>query len=52
MPYKGEDPFYVTKQLVFFALASLEALCQLGISPSTVVTNDWFCGFVPGYIKV
>ena len=51
MPYRGEDPLYVTKQLVFFARGCLEALCQLSICPSTIVTNDWFCGFVPGYIK-
>lgn len=50
-PYRGEDAVYVTKQLVFFALASLEAFCQTKVFPSTIVTNDWFCGFVSAYVK-
>ncbi len=43
---------YVTKQLVFFALAALEACCQLKIFPSIIATNDWMCGFVSAYVKV
>ena len=43
---------YVTKQLVFFALAALEACCQLKIFPSIIATNVWMCGFVSAYVKV
>ena len=51
-PYEGEGCFYVTKQLVFFALACLESFCQLKIFPSIIATNDWMCGFVSAYVKV
>lgn len=50
-PYKGEEALYVTKQLVFFALGTLESFCQLKLLPSMIVTNDWFCGFVSAYVK-
>jgi glycogen synthase len=38
--------------MVFFALVTLEAFCQLQIFPSMVITNDWMCGFVSAYVKV
>jgi starch synthase len=50
-PYDGEAALYVTKQLVFFALVTLESFCQLKIFPSITVTNDWMCGFVGAYVK-
>lgn len=50
-PYDGEGAFYVSKQLAFFALTTLECFCQLKIFPSMVVTNDWMCGFVSAYVK-
>lgn len=50
-PYDGEGALYITKQLVFFALVTLECFCQLKIIPSLVVTNDWMCGFVSAYVK-
>ena len=50
-PYDGEGANYVSKQLVFFALISLESFCQLKIFPSIMITNDWMCGFVSAYVK-
>lgn len=50
-PYDGEGAYYVSKQLAFFALTTLESFCQLKIFPSMVVTNDWMCGFVSAYVK-
>ncbi len=41
----------MSKQLVFFALITLESFCQLKLFPSIVVTNDWMCGFVSAYVK-
>lgn len=37
--------------LSVFARGCLEALCQLRILPSVVVTNDWFAGLVPAYAR-
>ena len=51
-PYDGDGAFYVTKQLIFFALAVLESFCQLKTFPSIIATNDWMCGFVSAYVKV
>jgi starch synthase len=42
---------YRMKGITLFAKASLEALCQLSIVPSIIITNDWFCGLVPAYVK-
>jgi glycogen synthase len=42
---------YRMKGITLFAKASLEALCQLSIVPSIIVTNDWFCGLIPAYVK-
>jgi hypothetical protein len=39
------------KGITLFAKASLEALCQLSTVPSIIVTNDWFCGLVPAFVK-
>lgn len=50
-PYDGEGAMYVSKQLAYFALTTLEIFCQLKIFPSMVVTNDWMCGFVSAYVK-
>ena len=42
---------YRVKGITLFAKASLEALCQLRIVPSIIITNDWFCGLVPAFVK-
>jgi starch synthase len=42
---------YRLKGITLFAKASLEALCQLRVVPSIIVTNDWFCGLIPAYVK-
>ena len=49
--YEGDDPLFVMKSLVLFTRASLEVLCQSNIIPSLIITNDWFCGLIPAYIK-
>lgn len=50
--YAGEDPLYVMRQLVFFAKGVLENFCKVKVFPSLLVTNDWFCGLVPAYVKM
>lgn len=42
---------YRMQGITLFAKASLEALCQLSIVPSIIVTNDWFCGLIPAFVK-
>ena len=29
----------------------MEYLCQKKIIPSLIVTNDWFAGLIPGYVR-
>ncbi|CAK79065.1 unnamed protein product (macronuclear) [Paramecium tetraurelia] len=50
--YAGEDASYVMKQLTVYAKGCLELLCQIKLIPSLIVTNDWFCGLIPGYLRV
>ncbi|KAF2075592.1 hypothetical protein CYY_003097 [Polysphondylium violaceum] len=50
-PYNAGSPIHQLKTIVLFAKASLELLCQIRVLPSVIVTNDWFCGLVPGYAK-
>lgn len=50
--YCGEDAAYVMRQLTTYAKGVLELLCQIQLFPSLIVTNDWFCGLIPGYLKV
>ncbi|GAM27650.1 hypothetical protein SAMD00019534_108260 [Acytostelium subglobosum LB1] len=50
-PYNSGSPIHQLKTIVLFAKASLELLCQIRLLPSVIVTNDWFCGLVPGYAK-
>jgi len=50
-PYNSGSPIHQLKTIVLFAKASLELLCQIRVLPSVIVTNDWFCGLVPGYAK-
>uniref|UniRef100_A0A7S1T5T0 Starch synthase n=1 Tax=Compsopogon caeruleus TaxID=31354 RepID=A0A7S1T5T0_9RHOD len=37
--------------IVLMSLGSLEVLCQAGITPSVVVTNDWLPALAAGYAK-
>ena len=38
-------------RLALFGKLSLELLCKIQMTPSVIVTNDWFTGFVPAYGK-
>lgn len=49
--FAGEDAKYVVRQLILYGRGVLELLCQIKVIPSILVTNDWFCGFIPAYIK-
>eukprot|EP00026_Physarum_polycephalum_P000161 Phypoly_transcript_00161.p1 GENE.Phypoly_transcript_00161~~Phypoly_transcript_00161.p1 ORF type:complete len:2059 (-),score=306.68 Phypoly_transcript_00161:106-6282(-) len=51
-PYSSGGPDFQLKALVLFAKASLELLCQVHLLPSVIVTNDWFTGLVPAYVRV
>jgi len=37
--------------MVGFSKAALEALCQFNITPSVVVSNDWFTALTPAYAR-
>jgi starch synthase len=50
-PYQSGSPSEQLQALVVMAKASLELLCQLGVIPSIVITNDWFTGLVPAYAR-
>lgn len=51
-PYPALHGREQLRQLVVFAKASLEVLCQFRVMPSVIVTNDWFTGLVPAYARV
>jgi len=48
----GDEPGYVLRQLVLFARVVLEILCQIKVIPSLMISNDWFTGLIPAYIKI
>lgn len=49
--YAPGDAMFTLRAIVAFCKGSLEYLCQAAVVPSLVVTNDWFTGFVPAYVK-
>ncbi|EDR28925.1 starch synthase, putative [Entamoeba dispar SAW760] len=47
-------PFNAERHLrsaVLLGKSSLQLLCDKGIHPSLIITNDWFTGMVPAYAK-
>jgi starch synthase len=49
--FAGDDPLYTIKSMALYARVSLELMCRLKIIPALIVTNDWFTGLLPGYVK-
>lgn len=47
----GEDSGYVIRQITLYARVTLQILCDIKVIPSIMVTNDWFSGLIPAYIK-
>lgn len=50
-PFAGDDALYTMKTLTLYAKITLELLCKLKVIPALVVTNDWYSGLIPAYIK-
>lgn len=50
-PYHTGSPSHQLQMVVLMAKASLEMMCQLRILPALVITNDWFTGLTPGYVR-
>ena len=50
-PYPDLGPADITREMACFGKASLQLLCDLGIIPTLIITNDWFTGFTPAYGK-
>ena len=50
-PYPDFGASDTVREIACFAKASLQLLCDIGIIPSLVLTNDWFTGLVPAYAK-
>ena len=48
-PYPDLGPADITREMACFGKASLQLLCDLGVIPSLIITNDWFTGFTPAY---
>ena len=48
-PYPDFGPADITREMACFGKASLQLLCDLGVIPSLIITNDWFTGFTPAY---
>ena len=49
--YANLGPLHIVSQLACTGKSTLELLCQEGIKPSVVVTNDWPAGLVAAYHK-
>jgi len=45
------DGVFTLRQICVFAKACLEVFCLKKLIPSLIITNDWFTGLVPGYVK-
>ena len=45
------DGVFTLRQICVFAKACLEVFCLKKIIPSLLITNDWFTGLVPGYVR-
>ena len=50
-PYPELGPADIVREMACFGKASLQLLCDLGVIPSLIITNDWFTGFTPAYGK-
>lgn len=50
-PFAGDDAVYTVKSIALYARVTLELLCRKGIIPALIVSNDWYSGLIPGYIK-
>lgn len=50
-PFAGDDALYTVKSMTLYARVTLELLCKKTIIPALIVTNDWFSGLIPGYVK-
>ena len=50
-PYPDLRPADIVREMACFGKASLQLLCDIGILPAIIVTNDWFTGFTPAYAK-
>ena len=37
--------------MCLYAKITLELLCKIKIIPALIVTNDWYSGLLPGYVK-
>ena len=48
-PYPDFGPADIVREMACFGKASLQLLCDLGVIPSLIITNDWFTGFTPAY---
>ena len=51
IPYPNFEPKMAITSIACFAKASLKLLCDINITPSIIVTNDWFSGLTPAYAK-
>lgn len=50
-PFAGDEAPYTVKSMALYARVTLQLLCKKGIVPALIVTNDWYTGLLPGYIK-
>ena len=51
-PYSAKSPHeFLLLQMAIMGKASLALLSSIGITPSLIVSNDWFTGFVPAFGK-
>ena len=51
-PYSAKSPHeFLLLQMAIMGKASLALLTSIGITPSLIVSNDWFTGFVPAFGK-
>ena len=50
-PYPDFSAADTLRQISLMGKASLELLCNLGIVPAVIVTNDWFTGLTAGYAR-
>lgn len=50
-PYPEGSVSDILRQISLMGKASLQLLCDLGVVPAIIVTNDWFTGLTAGYSK-
>ncbi|KAL7717162.1 Glycogen(starch) synthase [Entamoeba marina] len=51
MAYATGSPEWQLRSAVLLGKASLQLLCDIGVHPSMIVTNDWFTGMTPAYAR-